>query len=345
MKKYRVGFIGLGKMGQGHYKAAIENPRWEIVWACDLSEENLRKSKALSPLVKITRNAEDLFNDKSLDAVSICTLADVRPGLIRKALKAKLHVIAEKPLGASVAEEEALLKDIEASGLIVAVNLFNRNAWYHREALDYIAAGEIGDLSVVRICHMTQMVFPPDFHSPEGAVFHDCGMHYVDVARWYAGSEYAGWHAIAQKMFEEPLPLWVSAHGHFQNGVAFEITNGFIYGLHAKDLGNNSYFDIIGTHGAINISHDFTNVSFLLRGINQTIDKTSPYGGKKLDVMFEKLAGAIDTGDASNLPQASDSVIASQVSQAMVDAAMSANPPNIGTPGQLAEIRKFRKIN
>lgn len=46
--------------------------------------------------------------------------------------------------------------------------------------------GEIGDLAVIRICHMTPSHMPLEGHDPEGPPFHDCGMHYVDVARWYA---------------------------------------------------------------------------------------------------------------------------------------------------------------
>src|SRR6187551_441386 len=37
-------------------------------------------------------------------------------------------------------------KTIEVSRRIVAVNLFNRNAWYHEQSLTFIASGQIGKL-------------------------------------------------------------------------------------------------------------------------------------------------------------------------------------------------------
>ncbi|MFN8512503.1 MAG: Gfo/Idh/MocA family oxidoreductase [Chloroflexia bacterium] len=55
------------------------------------------------------------------NAVGIFTLADARPHLIRRALDHGLHVLAEKPLGATLAEEEALLRTIEASDRLIAV--------------------------------------------------------------------------------------------------------------------------------------------------------------------------------------------------------------------------------
>ena len=32
---------------------------------------------------------------------------------------------------------------------------------------------------------------PGEGHEHEGPAFHDCGMHYVDIARWYAESAVA----------------------------------------------------------------------------------------------------------------------------------------------------------
>ena len=55
----------------------------------------------------------------------------------------------------------------------------------------FIAEGEIGELAIVRVSQPDiQLQVPLRGHGPEEPAFHDCGMHYVDVARWYAQSEY-----------------------------------------------------------------------------------------------------------------------------------------------------------
>ncbi|MFN8512504.1 MAG: Gfo/Idh/MocA family oxidoreductase [Chloroflexia bacterium] len=38
---YRIGIIGLGKMGWRHLEALRESPRWEIAWACDRDPDRL----------------------------------------------------------------------------------------------------------------------------------------------------------------------------------------------------------------------------------------------------------------------------------------------------------------
>jgi myo-inositol 2-dehydrogenase/D-chiro-inositol 1-dehydrogenase len=206
--------------------------------------------------------------------VGLFTLADLRAAQIRRALAANKHIIAEKPIADTVAQEEKLLEEIEASDRIVAVNLFNRNGWYHHEAQAFIDRGEIGKLAVIRICHMTPGTLPGESYKAEGPPFHNCGMHYIDVARWYAKSEYNTWHAQGVRMWGIDDPWWVTAHGTFENGVVFEVTNGFVYGHLAKDYIVSCWLECIGTLGVARYRHNFVDVELQLNGVNETIEKT-----------------------------------------------------------------------
>jgi myo-inositol 2-dehydrogenase/D-chiro-inositol 1-dehydrogenase len=77
------------------------------------------------------------------------------------------HVLAEKPIGPDATTEWNLVHEIEASDRLVAVNLFNRNAWYHKDIQRFIAEGEIGDLAVIRISHMTPGHMPLEATTPK----------------------------------------------------------------------------------------------------------------------------------------------------------------------------------
>jgi predicted dehydrogenase len=277
-----------------------------------------------------------------VDAVGIFTLADARPDLIRRSLACGLHVLAEKPLGATVADEEALLCAIEASDRLVAVNLFNRNTWYHRAMREFVAAGEIGQLAVLDIAHLTPDLLPTEGHQPEGPPFHDCGMHYVDLARWYAGSEYADWHAQGLRLWAWPDPWWVDAHGSFQNGVVFSLTQGFCYGQGAETITARSSFEAIGTLGVVRMRHDFSEVVVDFHGTSRTETKRGPYEGKKLDVLARQLAESLDAGRNVGFPTARDSVVASRISQAMLDFARDHAAPVVGTSDDLARVLRHK---
>jgi predicted dehydrogenase len=342
-RRYRIGLIGLGHMGRRYFDVLRQSEHWEIGWVCDRDPQRLRSAADQAPGTRGTSSAEDLFGDASLDVVGIFTLADIRPILLRRALDAGKHVIAEKPLAATLSEEWQLLEQIEASDRLVAVNMFNRSAWYHHAIQRFIAHGQIGDLAIIRISHQTPGLMPTEGHGPEGPPFHDCGMHYVDVARWYAGSEYDRWHAQGMCMWGWPEPWWVTAHGCFQNGVVFEITQGFTYGQMAIDKIENCGLELLGTLGVVRMSHDFRDVTIAYHGIDTTERQVGPYGGKKLDVLCETFAQSLDAGRNLGVPLPRDSVIASQVAQEMLDFATANSAPCVGTQEQMERILAHRQ--
>jgi myo-inositol 2-dehydrogenase/D-chiro-inositol 1-dehydrogenase len=341
--KIRIGVIGFGRMGRGFVSMMQQDDRYEIVWICDALEEPRRLAGRTVPTAKLPGDTADIFGDPTLNAVGLFTLADARPAQIRQALRAGFHVIAEKPIAADATTEWELVHEIEKSGLLVGVNLFNRNAWYHKEIRAFVAEGEIGDLAIVRVCHMTPGHMPGEGHAPEGPPFHDCGMHYVDVARWYAGSEYKTWHAQGIRMWSHEEPWWVQSHGTFENGVVFDITQGFVYGHLAKDKTHNCYVDIIGTRGICRMRHDFQNATIDCHGVNHTMHKTALFNDKKLDVMCDVFARSILAGRNLGLPTPRDSAIASEVAWAMLHDAEKNSPPAVGTKRELKMIQDHRK--
>jgi myo-inositol 2-dehydrogenase/D-chiro-inositol 1-dehydrogenase len=342
-KKLRVGILGYGRMGRGFVAAMQENPLWDVAAIYDICPPTRDLARQQVPRAAIYDSPDPIFGDSSIDVLGLFTLADARPEQLRRALANHKHVLAEKPLAADVETEWRLVREIEASDRFVAVNLFNRNAWYHKDIRQFIARGEIGDLAVIRICHMTPGHMPLEGHAPEGPPFHDCGMHYVDVARWYAQSEYESWDAQGIRMWGYKDPWWVQAHGTFVNGVVFDITQGFIYGHLAKEQPHNCYVDAIGTKGVARMRHDFTKATIELYGVNEAVQKTAPFNDKKLDVMVDVFAKSVVAGKNLGFPQARDSVVASEVSWAMLNDAIANAPPVRGTPEEMQQILEHRR--
>jgi myo-inositol 2-dehydrogenase/D-chiro-inositol 1-dehydrogenase len=342
-KRYRIGIIGFGRMGRGFVSVMQQSEQWDIAFICDTHAPTRELAARTVPSARIVTDPEDVFADRSLDVVGLFTLADVRPALMRRALDLNLHIISEKPLAADSATEWDLVHRIEASDRLVAVNLFNRNAWYHKEIQAFIQEGEIGDLAIIRVCHMTPGHMPGEGHEPEGPPFHDCGMHYVDVARWYAGSEFNTWHAQGIRMWDHTDPWWVQVHGTFASGCVFDITQGFVYGHLAKDKTHNCYVDAIGTRGICRMRHDFKTATIECHGVNTTMHKTGLFNDKKLDVMCDLFYRSLTAGKNLGVPGARDSAIASEVAWKMLEDAIANSPPSVGQRAELEEILAHRR--
>ena len=275
--KIKVGLIGFGRMGRFYLKEMQKSGRWEVAYICDINPDCRELAKQLSPESKILENEQEMFDDESVQVVGLFALADSRLDRIEKAIKYGKHIISEKPVSDTIDKEWKVVDITEKASCFSTVNLYLRNAWYHQTIKQFIDQGEIGELAILRICHMTPGLAPGEGHEYEGPAFHDCGMHYVDIARWYAGCEYKTWHAQGVNMWSYKDPWWVQCHGTFQNGVVFDITQGFVYGQLSKDQTHNSYVDIIGTKGIARMTHDFKTAVVDLRGVTRDSAIASEY--------------------------------------------------------------------
>ena len=342
--KIKIGIIGFGRMGRFYLDELQKNGRYEVSYICDVNEVAREVAHQRSPESKVVSDEKVVFDDPEVQAVVLCALANFRKEQIKYAISKGKHIISEKPIADTVENEWEVVNTVEKYNHITTVNLYLRNSWYHNTIKSFIQKGEIGELAIIRVCHMTPGLAPGEGHEYEGPAFHDCGMHYVDIARWYAGCEYKTWHAQGIDMWSYKDPWWIQCHGTFENGVVFDITQGFVYGQLAKDQIHNSYIDIIGTKGIARMTHDFKTAKVSLHGVNETIDLEKPYGGKNIDVLVDLFADSIESGKRNpHLPSMRDSAIASKYAWTFLEDSRKHDLPSIGNLETLEEIRERRK--
>lgn len=343
MNSISSALIGYGRMGGFFLKELLSSDRWSVKYIFDTNEESRRLAAAEAPGVTVIDDAELIFDDPEVDVVILTALADSRPDYIRRCVQAGKHIIAEKPLGDTVENEKAVVELVSSSGLLTAVDLYLRNSWYHNTIRDFIDSGEIGDLAIIRLCHLTPGLSPGEGHDYEGPSFHDCGMHYVDLARWYARSEYKTWNAQGVRMWNWKDPWYLQGHGTFENGVVFDITQGHVYGQLSKDQTHNSYIDIIGTRGIARMTHDFKTAVVDLRGTSVTERIERPYGGKNIGTLLSHFAEALRSGRPDDrLPSFADAALASEIAWKFLESASGNDMPVKGTLEELDQIHERR---
>ena len=344
MNPIKIGMIGFGRMGGFYLEQMQKSGRWEVAYICDVSAESREEARRLAPQAQVIADEQIIFDDPEVAVVGLFALADSRLSQIGKAVAAGKHIIAEKPIADSVEREWQAVSLVEKAPLFSTVNLYLRNSWYHNTIKEFISSGEIGELAIIRVCHMTPGLAPGEGHEYEGPAFHDCGMHYVDIARWYAGCEYKSWHSQGINMWNYKDPWWIQCHGTFDNGVVFDITQGFVYGQLSKDQTHNSYVDIIGTKGIVRMSHDFKTAVVDLHGVNQTMRIEKPFGGKNIDRLCRLFAESLRSGVRHPLlPRLRDSAIASEYAWKFFLDAKEHELPSIGKVQTLERIRERRR--
>lgn len=118
----RIALVGIGKIARDqHLPTIAANPDLELAAAVTRHEppSGIAGFKTIGDLIA---------SDLAVDAVSLCTPPQGRHALARQALEAGLHVMLEKPPGATTSEVDDLMTAAAAKGVTLYAT------WHSREA-------------------------------------------------------------------------------------------------------------------------------------------------------------------------------------------------------------------
>lgn len=149
-----IGIIGLGYWGPNMVRNFMMNEYVQRVVCCDLDEKQLLKARRNFHSIETTKNPQDIFKDKDIDAVVIVTPISTHFPLAKEALNSGKHVLVEKPLTATAAHAESLLNLAEQKGLVLMVDhtfLYTAAVKKIKELVDSGTIGEIYYFDSTRI--------------------------------------------------------------------------------------------------------------------------------------------------------------------------------------------------
>lgn len=122
MKTVNLGVIGYGYWGPNLVRNFFAANDCTVKAVADGRPERLAVLAKVFPSVKGVKDADDIINDTSIDAVVIATSVFSHFPLAKKALNAGKHVLIEKPMTASVAEADELIELAASKGLTLMVD-------------------------------------------------------------------------------------------------------------------------------------------------------------------------------------------------------------------------------
>jgi predicted dehydrogenase len=104
--KIRVGIIGVGGIAQGHIRRLLNTGQADVTAICDTSANSIERTNGNFPEQaekwRVYADYRKLLAAEKLDAVSINTPHTLHFDQIMDALRAGLHVLAEKPMVCTV---------------------------------------------------------------------------------------------------------------------------------------------------------------------------------------------------------------------------------------------------
>ncbi len=194
MNKIRVAYIGLGWIADWHFKAMKRVSSIEVVGACD-APENYEACRARCNEwgIKGWRSYEEVLGDPGVDAVAILTPTWLHTEQTLAALRAKKHVLVEKPVALSAEEIGRMEQAAKAAGVVV---MPGHNFVYRpvvRKAKEVLASGMLGNVSYAsfRAVHFIPEVssagWRKSLNASGGGAMIDSGTHLVYQSLYLMG--------------------------------------------------------------------------------------------------------------------------------------------------------------
>lgn len=187
----KVGIIGAGRIGKVHiqnislYVSKLEIKTVADPFMNDETEAFVRKFG----IENVTKDAEDILDDKDIEAVIICSSTDTHSKYIIESAKAGKHIFCEKPIDYDLAKVHEAINAAKEAGVKLQIGFCRRFDHNHKGVYDVVRSGKIGDVHMVRISSRDPE--PPSiaYVKVSGGIFYDMMIHDFDMARFLAGSE------------------------------------------------------------------------------------------------------------------------------------------------------------
>lgn len=277
----KVGVIGLGVMGGTHIGAYARAAA--AGWACAVTavcDEDAKRragdfpgaanlptgAVAFDPKsVRAYADPTEMFADREIDLIDICTPTDSHVDLAIAALRAGKHVYCEKPVGITPASIAELVKVARTSDRVFQVGQQLRSNRRMRQTVARIHEGVCGNVVMIKAQRHAGDDLPHDASSSDwffdvsrsGDVIVEMSVHNLDICNWVAQDrpDSAAGYGGALIWPNDP-PGRTNMDGYtlgyeYRNGIKLSYTQTF---FHPNGMpGNGQYWYVYGTSGGVDL--------------------------------------------------------------------------------------------
>jgi len=166
----------------------------KLVWDHDAA----RAQKNATELnAAIAKDLEQIWSDREITSVVICSETDRHKALVLAAAKAGKHMFVEKPLGLGAKDASAMASAVEKAGVLFQTGYFMRGNPIHLYLREQIQAGHFGKITRIRhsTCHSGALrgIFDgewrwmADVKQAGCGGYGDLGTHSLDILMWLMG--------------------------------------------------------------------------------------------------------------------------------------------------------------
>ncbi|HEX8389492.1 MAG TPA: Gfo/Idh/MocA family oxidoreductase [Sphingomonas sp.] len=254
----RWGVAGFGWVARDYMVPGIEAAGGVVRAVADPSQ--LAQASAESASLLAFSDTVDMLASGEVDLLYVATPNNAHLGPVLAACEARVPVLCEKPMAASLADAEAIGKAVAESGVLYGTAFDQRHHPAHRRMAELIADGAIGRLVAVRIVYACWVdpLWSPDGTAAEnwradpdaaggGAVI-DLALHGLDLAQMLVAEPLDRLHIeLQRRVHDYPVDDGGVLSGRTAGGVL--VTSHVAY--NCREQLPRRRLEVLGEHGLL----------------------------------------------------------------------------------------------
>lgn len=252
MKKYGILLIGCGFIGCEHLADIYYRPEFEIIAVADKSEDRARLAAKKYGALMFGTDYRDFLDDKRIQIAIIATYPDTHLEIAKECVAHGKHILCEKPVAGNIEESLEFRRLAENSDRKIQVTYILRHNKSYQKIKELIDSKIIGELRVIR---MIQNQHTADWSRYSSLLescmpIVDCGVHYIDVVRWFTGSEIKKVSGFGTKIDDDsPQYNYTVMNFETESGC-----RGYYESCWSRNIGAENVKEFIGTKGRITLT-------------------------------------------------------------------------------------------
>ena len=266
-KQLNVGIVGAGRIGKVHAETlAFRLPQVRTLAIADVNCEAAQAVASRCGIPTVYASAAEIFANREIEAVLICTSTDTHADLIVEAAAAGKHIFCEKPIAHSLTQIDRALKAVEQAGVKLQIGFNRRFDPNFARARHAVASGEIGNPRLMHIVSRDPAPPPISYIKVSGGMFLDMTIHDFDMARFLMADEVEEVYVAGGVMVDPEIGKAGDLDTavivlRFRNGVIGTIDN-----CRQAAYGYDQRVEILGSKGSVATQNCYPNQAVISTG-------------------------------------------------------------------------------
>ncbi len=244
-----VALFGAGRIGTIHAGNLAKEPGVRLKYVVD---PNATAAEALAGRMGArTATVAQVFDDRAIGAVLICSSTDTHADLIHAAAEAGKPLFCEKPVDLDFARARACADAVKRAGVTCMIGFQRRYDPTFAALKTRILAGEIGTPEMLVITSRDPGAPPISYLRSSGGIFRDMLIHDFDIFRWILDDDAETVHANASCLTD---PLIAEAGDVDSTAVTIRTKRGRLCQINTSRraaYGYDQRFEVLGSEGML----------------------------------------------------------------------------------------------